>query len=80
MLYFAGQLYYDKQIVVWTNHSGHFQPPENVKHKVGLPLEKFAPMSSPRIKKLIEQRYWGYFFFQQSLISPISFNIINIMF
>jgi hypothetical protein len=57
LLYFAGQLYYDKQIVVWTNHSGHFQPPENVKHKVGLPLEKFAPMSSPIIKKLIEQRY-----------------------
>ena len=57
LLYFAGQLYYDKQIVVWTNHSGHFQPPENVKHKVGLPLEKFAPMSSPVIKKLIEQRY-----------------------
>ena len=57
LLYFAGQLFYDKEIVVWNNHSGHFQPPENVKHKVGLPLEKFAPMSSPIIKKLIEQRY-----------------------
>ena len=57
LLYFAGQLYYDKGIVVWTNHSGHFQPSENVKHKVWLPQEKFVPMGSPTIHKLIEMRY-----------------------
>ncbi len=57
LLYFAGQMYYDKQIVVWTNHSGHFQPSENVKHKVGLPVDKFEPMGSPNIHKLIEMRY-----------------------
>ena len=57
LLYFAGQMYYDKQIVVWTNHSGHFQPSENVKHKVGLPVDKFEPMGSPNIHKLIETRY-----------------------
>ena len=57
LLYFAGQLYYDKEIVVWTNHSGHFQPPENVKHKVGLPVDKFAAMGSPIIDRSIKQRY-----------------------
>lgn len=57
LLYFAGQLYYDKEIVVWTNHSGHFQPLVNVKHKVGLPIDKFAPMGSPKINKSIQLRY-----------------------
>ena len=49
LLYFAGQLYYDKELVVWTNHSGHFQTKDYVKHKVGLPLDKFAAMSSKKI-------------------------------
>ena len=57
LLYFAGQLYYDKEIVVWTNHSGHFQPNENVKNKVGLPMDKFAPMGSPKIEQSIQSRY-----------------------
>ena len=57
LLYFAGQLYYDKELVVWTNHSGHFQTKEYVKRKVGLPLDKFAPMSSKKIHTMIEQHY-----------------------
>ena len=57
LLYFAGQLFYDKEIVVWNNHSGHFQPAIKVKNKVGLPLEKFEPMGSKNINKLIDERY-----------------------
>jgi len=57
LLYFAGQLYYDKELVVWTNHSGHFQTREYVKHKVGLPLDKFAPMSSKKINTMIDEHY-----------------------
>ena len=57
LLYFAGQLFYDKEIVVWNNHSGHFQPDQKVKNKVGLPLEKFEPMGSKNINKLIDERY-----------------------
>ena len=57
LLYFAGQLYYDKELVVWTNHSGHFQTKDYVKHKVGLPLDKYAPMSSKKIHTMIDQRY-----------------------
>jgi hypothetical protein len=57
LLYFAGQLFYDKEIVVWNNHSGHFQPNKKVKNKVGLPLEKFEPMGSKNINKLIDERY-----------------------
>ena len=57
LLYFAGQLFYDKQIVVWNNHSGHFQPDKKVKNKVGLPLEKFELMGSKNINRLIDERY-----------------------
>ena len=57
LLYFAGQLYYDKEIVVWTNHSGHFQTKDHVKRKVGLSLDKFAPMSSKKIHTMIDQHY-----------------------
>ena len=57
LLYFAGHLFYDKEIVVWNNHSGHFQPDKKVKNKVGLPLEKFEPMGSKNINRLIDERY-----------------------
>ena len=57
LLYFAGQLYYDKELVVWTNHSGHFQTKDYIKHKVGLPLDKYARMSSNKIHTMIDQHY-----------------------
>ena len=50
-------LYYDKELVVWTNHSGHFQTKDHVKRKVGLSLDKFAPMSSKKIHTMIDQHY-----------------------
>jgi len=55
LIYYAGQLYYDRGIVLWTNHSGHFQPKEEHMDKVGLPKELFVPMGSKKINEIIRR-------------------------
>ena len=47
---------------VWRGANLHlvdlnFQIKDNVKHKVGLPLDKYVPMSSKKIHTMIEQHY-----------------------
>lgn len=55
LLYYAGKLYYDNEIVLWTNHSGHFRPNEENMKKVGLPNELFVSMGSKEIDEKIRQ-------------------------
>lgn len=55
LLMYAGILYYDRGIVLWTNHSGHFMPKEENKEKVGLPIELFVPTGSNEIEERLEE-------------------------
>ena len=54
LLLYAGKLYYDKEILLWTNHSGHFQPKEENMKNVGLPQKLFKPMGSTDIDEILK--------------------------
>ena len=57
LLVYAGQLYYDTNtgIVMWTNHSGHFQAKAENRYLVNLPDNLFIPMSSKKIQERLEE-------------------------
>ena len=57
LLVYAGQLYYDTNtgIVLWTNHSGHFQAKAENRYLVNLPDNLFIPMSSKKIQERLEE-------------------------
>ena len=60
-------MYYDRGIVLWTNHSGHFMPKEENMEKVGLPKELFVPMGSREIDDTIREHV-----LQSPPVSPAS--------
>ena len=41
--------------MLWTNHSGHFQPKEENRYLVNLPDNKFIPMGSQKIQERLEE-------------------------
>jgi len=55
-IYYAGSIYYDEGIVLWTNKSGHFQPNIKNSRKVGLPIGAFYPYIPGVNEK--DQKYW----------------------
>ena len=67
LLYYAGIMYYDREIVLWTNHSGHFMPKAENMEKVGLPEELFVPMGSKEIDETIREHV-----LQSPPVSPAS--------
>ena len=67
LLYYAGIMYYDRGIVLWTNHSGHFMPKAENMEKVGLPEELFVPMGSKEIDETIREHV-----LQSPPVSPAS--------
>ena len=58
-LVYAGQLYYDKKqgIIMWTNHSGHFQPKSENRYLVGFPDNLFVPAGSKKIDERLEEYF-----------------------
>ena len=56
LIYYAGSIYYDEGIVLWTNKSGHFQPNIKNSRKVGLPIGAFYPYIPGVNEK--DQKYW----------------------
>ena len=58
-LVYAGQLYYDKKqgIIMWTNHSGHFQPKSENRYLVGFPDSLFVPAGSKKIDEKLEEYF-----------------------
>jgi hypothetical protein len=67
LLMFAGTLYYDRGIVLWTNHSGHFQSKGENSPKVGLPNELFVPMGSREIEDRLREHV-----IKSPPVSPVS--------
>jgi hypothetical protein len=57
LLMYAGQLYYDTNtgIVLWSNHSGHFQAKAENRYLVNLPDNLFIAMSSKKIQEKLEE-------------------------
>ena len=53
-LLYAGLLFYDKKIILWTNNSGHFLPKQENSVQVNLPDELFISMDSNKVKSVID--------------------------